>query len=86
MVQALVELPGQGLYSIENPCTEILIEYFGEYSLASKEYRTQGGEDPLFKDVTRVLLEYGFVHPRPPAMLKNRTGFIIAAFEDIKVD
>ena len=56
-VQALVGFPARGLYSIENPSTEMLIEYFGEYSLASKAYHTQGGEDPLFKEVTCMLLE-----------------------------
>ena len=85
-VQALVGLLAGGLYSIENPSIEILTEYFGEYSLASKAYRTQGGEDPLFRKVARVLLEYGFVHPRPLAMPKNKAGFIIATFGGIKVD
>ena len=37
-VQALIGLPAEGLYSIENPSTEILTEYFGEYSIASKAY------------------------------------------------
>ena len=85
-VQALVGFPARGLYSIENPSTEMLIEYFGEYSLASKAYRTQGGEDPLFREVVHVLLKYGFVHPRPPTMPKKKAGFIIATFEGLKED
>ena len=40
----------------------------------------------LFREVARVLLEYGFVHPRPPAMPKYRAGFLIAAYEGLKVD
>lgn len=35
-VQALVGLPVEGLYSIENPSSKILIEYFREYSITSK--------------------------------------------------
>ena len=62
------------------------MEYFGEYSLNNKAYRTQGGEDLLFREVARVLLEYGFVHPRPPAMPKYRAGFVIATYEGLKVD
>ena len=71
---------------MENPSTKILIEYFKDHSIASKAYRTQGGEDPLFQEMAHVLLEYGFVNPRPRAMLKNRAGFIIATFEGVKVD
>ena len=78
--------PAGGLYSIENPSIEVLTDYFGGYSLDSKTHRTQGGEDPLFREVARVLLEYGFVHHRPLAMPKNRAGFIIATFEGIKLD
>ena len=44
MVQA------KGLYSIENPATETLTKYFGENSLASKAYQTQGGEDAMFRE------------------------------------
>ena len=33
-----------------------------------------------------MLLEYGFVHPRPLAMPKYRAEFVIAAYEGLKVD
>ena len=42
-VQALIGLLARGLRSIENPSNQILFEYFGEYSIRSKGYRTQGG-------------------------------------------
>ena len=71
---------------MECPTNEILLENFGEYSLSSKAYRMQGGKDLLFREVARVLLEYGFVHPRPPAIPKYRAGFVIAAYEGLKVD
>ena len=74
------------MYSIENASTQILTEYFGEFSITSKAYRTQGDENLLFREVARVLLEYGFVHPRPLAMPKNRAGFIITTFEGFKVN
>ena len=48
---------------MECPTNEILLENFGEYSLSSKAYRTQGEKDLLFREVARVLLEYEFVHP-----------------------
>ena len=83
---ALIGLLEGGLYSIENPSPEMLTKFFGEYSLASKAYRTQGGDDALFQEVVRMLHEYGFVHPRPPAMPKIRAGFIIATYEGVKVD
>ena len=47
-VQALVGLPTGGLCSIENPFNEILTEYFREYSVGSKAYRTQDDTDPLY--------------------------------------
>ena len=61
-------------------------QYFGEYSLSSKAYQTQGGEEPLFREVARVLLEYGFVHPRTPTIPKYQAGFVITAYEGLKVD
>ena len=79
-------LQAGGLQSVEIPSNKIMSEYFGEYSLNSKAYRTQGGKDLLFKEVARVLQEYGFVNPRPPAMPKYKVGFVIAAYEGLKVD
>ena len=82
-IQALTGLQVGGLQSVENPSTEILLEYFGEYSLSSKAYRTQRGKDLLFLEVARVLLEYGFVHPQSPTMPKYRAGFVIDASEGL---
>ena len=45
----------------------------------------QGGQDPLFRPA-RVLIEYGFVHSQPPAIPKYRAGFVITAYEGLKVD
>ena len=85
-IRALTGLPEGGIFQIDNPTSEQLIKYFGEYSLASKGYRTQGGEDTLFREIARVLHEYGHVYPRPPVMPQNRAGMIIATYEGIKVD
>ena len=85
-MQALTGLPAGDLCSIENPSIETLTEYFSEYSIASKAYCTQGEEDPLFREVAWVLIEYGFVHHRPPTMPKNKVSFIIATYEGLKVD
>ena len=57
-----------------------------QYSLNSKTYRTQGGKDPPFRELARVLLEYGFVHSRPPTIPTYRTGYVITAYEGLKVD
>ena len=85
-VQALTGLQAGGLRSIECPSNQILFEYFGEYSLSCKAYRTQGGQNLLFGEVARAMMEYGFVHPRPPTILKYTTGFVIAAYEGLRVD
>ena len=45
-MQTLVGLPARGLCSIENPSTEILTEYFGEYFIASKAYRNRAERIP----------------------------------------
>ena len=37
-IQALTGLQARGLQSVENPSSDILLEYFGEYSLISKAY------------------------------------------------
>ena len=85
-IRAMTGLPEGGIYSIDNPSPELLTRYFGEYSLGSKAYRTQGGEDLLFREIARVLHEYGHVYPRPPAMPRNRAGLIIATYEGVQVD
>ena len=81
-VQALTGLQAGGLQSVECPSNQILFEY----SLSSKAYRTQGGQNLLFGEVARVLMEYRFVHPRPLAIPKYRAGFVIATYEGLKVD
>ena len=45
---ALTGLPDGGIFTINNPTTEQLKKYFGEYSAGNNSYRTQGGEDALF--------------------------------------
>ena len=85
-VQALTGIKAGGLRSIENPSNQILFEYFGEYSISSKAYRTQGGQNLLFGEVARAMMEYGFVNPRPPAIAKCRAGFVIATYEGLQVD
>ena len=40
----------------------------------------------MFGEVARVLMEYGFVHPRPPAIPKYRAGFVIATYQGLRVD
>ena len=85
-MQALTGLKAGGLRFIENPSNQILFEYFGEYSISSKAYRTQGGQNLLFGEVARAMMEYGFVHPRPPAIPKYQAGFVIAAYEGLQVD
>ena len=61
-VQALTRLQEGGLRSVECPSNQILFEYFGEYSLSSKACQTQGGQNLLFGEVARTMMEYGFVH------------------------
>ena len=85
-IHALIGLPEGGIFTIDNPTPAQLRKYFGEYSLASKAYRTQGGEDPLFREIARVLHEFGHVYPRPPCMPQNRADLIIATYEGVKVD
>ena len=85
-IRALTGLPEGGIFTIDNPTTEQLKKYFGEYSVGNKAYRTQGGEDALFREIARVLHEYGHVYSRPPSMPQNRAGLIIATYEGVKVD
>ena len=63
VICALTGLPEGGIFTIDNPTPEQLTKYFGEYSLASKAYRTQGGDDAIFREISRVPSEYGHVYP-----------------------
>ena len=62
-IRSLIGLPEGGIFTIENPTPEQLWKYFGEYSLASKAYGTRGEEDTLFREIARVLHEFGHVYP-----------------------
>ena len=62
-IHVAIELQFRGLQSIENTSTEILEEYFSEFSVASKAYRMQGGENVIFQEIAKVQLEYGIGHP-----------------------
>ena len=85
-IRALTGLPEGGIFTIDNPTTEQLKKYFGEYSVGNKAFRTQGDEDALFREIARVLHEYGHVYSRPPSMPQIRADFIIATYEGVKVD
>ena len=52
-------LPEAGIFTIDNPTMEQLKKYFGEYYAGNKAYRTHSGEDVLFREIARVLHEYG---------------------------
>ena len=73
-MQALTGLQAGRLQSVECLSNEILLEYFGVYSLSSKAYRTQGGNDLLFREVARVLLE---APQRRGESVKNRGRFCV---------
>ena len=74
VIHALIGLPKGGIYSIENPSPEMLTKFFNEYSLTSKAYRTQGGDDALFREVAPVLHGDGFMHSRPRQCLRTESG------------
>ena len=64
-IRALTGLPEGGIFTIDNPTTEQVKKNSGEYSASNKAYRTQGDEDALFREIARVLHEYGHVYSRP---------------------
>ena len=64
----------------------ILRSYFIDYSPSAKAYKTEGGEDKLFQEVAKFLLEVAFVSPRFYCMPKQRAAFIIATYEGETVD
>ena len=76
----------EGFDVVQKLTKEVLRSYFGEYSPSTKAYQTQGGRDECFHEVTKFLLEVGFVYPRFYCMPKKRAGFIIATYEDEVLD
>ena len=53
-IRDLTSLPKGGIFTIDNPMTEQLKNYFGEYSAGNKAYRTHGDKDALFREIARV--------------------------------
>ena len=64
----------------------MLKEYFGEYFASGKAYRTYGGPNRTFGEITCILMEYAFVHMNPTSMPENKSTIIISAYEGNKID
>ena len=68
VVRAALDLQRGGDHDVEIPSSMTLKEYFGEYSVSGKAYRTYGGSNTAFRELARILMEYVFVHTNPTSM------------------
>ena len=57
-----------GEHDIEAPAQNILKEYFETYSVSGKVYRTYGGPNRFFGNISRIVIEYGCMHVDPTNM------------------
>ena len=65
---------------------ELLRSYFRGYSASAEAYKTQGGEDELFQEVAKFLLDVAFVSPRFYCMCVCSARFIIVTYEGDTID
>ena len=62
-IRKCLNLKREDFDSMEKLKPEILRSYFSAYSPSAKAYKTLGGQDEFFQEVTKVLLEVAFVSP-----------------------
>ena len=86
MIRSVLNLQQGGDHEVKIPPTTALKEYFGEYSISGKAYRSYGGSNKAFGELARILMEYAFVHTNPTSMPQNKAMIIISAYEGNKID
>ena len=86
VIRAALDLQRGGDHDVEIPPATTLKEYFGEYSVSGKAYRTYGGSNKAFGELARILMEYAFVHTNPTSMPQNKAAIIISAYEGNRID
>ena len=85
-IRKKLDLSATGEKHFNIPPTETLEEYFGEYSVSAKAYRTKDIPNPFFREIAKFLLEVSCVHVNAYRMLKQKAGIIIDTFEGRAVD
>ena len=85
-VHCVLNLKREGFDVVKKMDNDMLRSYFGEYSPSTNAYQTQCGEDELFHEVAKILLQIAFVSPRFHHMPKKRVGFIITTYEGESFD
>ena len=85
-IRKKLDLSAIGEKHFDIPPTETLEEYFGEYSVSAKAYRTKDIPNPFFREIAKFLLEVSCVHVNAYRMLKQKAGIIIDTFEGRAVD
>ena len=86
VIRAALELHKGGAHDADIPPAAKLKQYFGEYSVSGKAYRTYGGPNKVFGEIARILMEYAFVHTNPTSMPQNKAALIISAYEGQQID
>ena len=86
VIRAALDLQRGGDHDVEIPPATTLKEYFGEYSVSGKAYRTYGGSNKAFGELARILMEYAFVHTNPTSMPQIKATIIINAYEGNRID
>ena len=56
------------------------------YSISGKAYRTYGGPNKFFGEISRILMEYAFAHTNPTSMPQNKVAIMIREYQGGTVD
>ena len=60
--------------------TEVVEQYYGEYSQSAKAYRTRDIPVPFFRDIAKFLFKLGCVHLNAYGMPKQKTSVVIFTY------
>ena len=86
IIRAALDLKRGREHEVEIPPHTNLKEYFGMYSISGKAYRTYGGPNKFFGEISRILMEYAFAHTNPTSMPQNKAAIMIREYQGGTVD
>ena len=86
MIRTALNLKRGGEHEVRIPPSTTLQKYFGMYSISGKAYRTYGGSNKAFGEISHILMEYAFVHTNPASMSQNKAAIFTSEYEGNKID
>jgi hypothetical protein len=85
-IRAFLDLEHGGEPGVETLDEAQLTEYFGDFSVTAKAYKTLGGPDECFREFAGFLSLYALLNINVYSITKARGSLIVAEWESRRID